>query len=172
MRPAAQVPFCWSKSNLFAPAAKQAQLEGRGVWTAFFVCFFFPIFFPSCNTACWEPVGAGHYFRRFRNFRISARIGGCSKKIRFPLRGGLRTTDEEERAMERTVTENTPDRLLRRTEVEKFCGISRSMIYALMRAGRFPTPIKISPRAVRWSQREIENWIAARPRATGGRPTP
>ena len=71
--------------------------------------------------------------------------------------------------MERTVTENMPDRLLRRAEVEQRCQISRSTLYKMMRAGEFPEPLKIGPRSVRWSQREIENWIAARPRATGER---
>ena len=59
------------------------------------------------------------------------------------------------------------DRLLRREEVETRCGLSRSAIYRLMRAGKFPTPIKIGLRAVRWSQSEINEFIAARPRATG-----
>ena len=71
--------------------------------------------------------------------------------------------------MDRAFIEKTspPDRLLRRSEVEECCGLSRTTIYRLMRLGQFPIPIKISPRAVRWPQREIENWIAARPRATG-----
>ena len=64
------------------------------------------------------------------------------------------------------------DRLLRREEVERRCQISRSTIYKLMRAGAFPEPLRIGSRAVRWSQREIECWIAARPRATGDRPSP
>ena len=64
------------------------------------------------------------------------------------------------------------DRLLRRQEVERHCQIGRSTIYRLMRAGQFPEPLRIGPRAVRWSQRELERWIATRPRATGDRPTP
>ncbi len=64
------------------------------------------------------------------------------------------------------------DRLLRRQEVERCCQISRSTIYKLMRAGAFPEPLKIGPRAVRWPQSEIEAWLASRPRATGERPTP
>ena len=59
------------------------------------------------------------------------------------------------------------DRLLRREEVEERTGLSRSAIYRLMRAHQFPTPIKIGPRAVRWPQSEINEFIAARPRATG-----
>ena len=59
------------------------------------------------------------------------------------------------------------DRLLRREEVETRCGLARSSIYREMRAGRFPTPLKIGPRAVRWPASEIENWLSERPRATG-----
>ena len=59
------------------------------------------------------------------------------------------------------------DRLLRREEVESRVGLKRSSIYREMRAGRFPLPVKVGPRAVRWSSTEIETWLASRPRATG-----
>ena len=59
------------------------------------------------------------------------------------------------------------DHLLRRDEVEAQTGLSRSAIYRLMRAGQFPEPIKVGPRAVRWPQSEISQFLASRPRATG-----
>ena len=59
------------------------------------------------------------------------------------------------------------DRLLHRAEVEAKTGLGRSTIYRLMRQGEFPTPIKIGPRAVRWPQSELDDWLANRPRATG-----
>ena len=59
------------------------------------------------------------------------------------------------------------DRLMRREEVESRVGLKRSSIYREMRAGRFPLPIKVGPRAVRWPLTEIEAWLASRPRATG-----
>ena len=58
------------------------------------------------------------------------------------------------------------DRLLTRSEVETRCGIARSTIYRLMRAGRFPEPVRVGPRAVRWPEHELDAWIADRPRAT------
>ena len=58
-------------------------------------------------------------------------------------------------------------RLLRRTEVEQYCQIGRSTIYRLMRAGLFPEPIRIGPRAVRWPEQELMAWLARRPRASG-----
>ena len=59
------------------------------------------------------------------------------------------------------------DQLLTRTEVESRVGLTKTTIYRLMRAGRFPEPLKISTRAVRWSAFEIEAWLADRPRASG-----
>ncbi len=61
----------------------------------------------------------------------------------------------------------THKRLLRRTEVERYCQIGRSTIYRLMREGLFPVPIRIGPRAVRWPEHELTAWLAQRPRATG-----
>ena len=63
-----------------------------------------------------------------------------------------------------------PDRLLRRNEVEARCGIARTTVYRLMRAGQFPEPIRVGQRAVRWPESEIEKWLAERPRATGDGP--
>lgn len=62
-------------------------------------------------------------------------------------------------------THNT--RLLRRQEVEEITQMSRSTIYRLVRAGLFPAPRRVGPRAVRWSASEITEWIAARPVANG-----
>ena len=59
------------------------------------------------------------------------------------------------------------DRLLTRAEVESRVGLTKTSIYRMMRAGRFPEPLKISTRAVRWSATEIEAWLADRPRASG-----
>lgn len=59
------------------------------------------------------------------------------------------------------------DRMLRRAEVEVATGLTRSTIYAEMRAGRFPEPVQVTARAVRWPASEIEAWLAKRPRATG-----
>ena len=56
------------------------------------------------------------------------------------------------------------DQLLTRTEVESRVGLTKTTIYRLMRAGRFPEPLKISTRAVRWSASEIEG-LARRPPA-------
>lgn len=54
--------------------------------------------------------------------------------------------------------------MLRRRELESWIGLSRSTIYRLMSEGRFPRPIRVGPRAVRWPRTEIETWLRARPR--------
>ena len=61
------------------------------------------------------------------------------------------------------------DRLISRAEVERRIGLKRSALYSLMRAGRFPEPLRVSRTAVRWPLREIEAWVSSRPRAHGER---
>ena len=55
------------------------------------------------------------------------------------------------------------DRLLRRREVEKITGMSRSSIYRLMQEGEFPKPVRVDPTAVRWKSSDIIAWIESRP---------
>ena len=59
------------------------------------------------------------------------------------------------------------NRLLRRKEVEQMVSLSRASIYRLANTGDFPHPIRVGPRAVRWSLRDIEQWISERPFTTG-----
>lgn len=61
------------------------------------------------------------------------------------------------------------DRLLPRRAVEDRVGVTRSTVYRWMRESDFPEPIRVAPGCVRWSEREIEEWIASRPRARGDR---
>lgn len=41
-------------------------------------------------------------------------------------------------------------------------GKSRSQIYAQVRQGTFPAPIKLSERSSAWVAAEVDEWIAAR----------
>jgi prophage regulatory protein len=50
-------------------------------------------------------------------------------------------------------------KLLRRKQVEKMTGLSRSSIYAMIAEGRFPRQRKIGLRAVAWMEDEIILWI-------------
>lgn len=68
-------------------------------------------------------------------------------------------------------TNTTPiDRLLTRPQVEARVGLSTSAVYRLMRVGRFPEPLRVGLRAVRWPESEIEAWLQTRPRASGDQP--
>ena len=55
--------------------------------------------------------------------------------------------------------------MLRRQEVEVRCGISKATLYRLMHRRGFPKPLQVGPNAVRWVAREVDEWLASRPRA-------
>ncbi|MXZ91001.1 MAG: AlpA family phage regulatory protein [Chloroflexi bacterium] len=61
--------------------------------------------------------------------------------------------------------EDSPDRSMRRHEVELRCGLSTNTIYRKMREGTFPRPQRVGARAARWPESEIERWLSERPRA-------
>ncbi len=56
-------------------------------------------------------------------------------------------------------------RLLTLRDVTAATALSRSAVYALMAESRFPKPIRVGSRAVRWVEREVLDFIASRPRA-------
>lgn len=58
-------------------------------------------------------------------------------------------------------------RILRRPDVEKAVGLSRSAIYAAMDRGEFPRPVRLGRRAVGWHLSVIEGWLAERPVSEG-----
>ncbi len=59
-----------------------------------------------------------------------------------------------------------PNRLLRLSEVRSRVPFSRATIYAKIKLGEFPAPVKLSPgaeaRAVAWLESDIEKFIADR----------
>jgi len=65
------------------------------------------------------------------------------------------------------MTDTKKDRLIARAAVEERTGLNTSALYRLMRDKQFPEPFKIGPRAVRWSEQEVERWCASRPRSHG-----
>lgn len=52
--------------------------------------------------------------------------------------------------------------LLRLPAVKDRTGLSRSKIYELLDAGRFPRPVKLSGRLNAWPDDEVDGWIKAR----------
>ena len=59
------------------------------------------------------------------------------------------------------------DRLIRLPEVQARTGLGKSSIYAGVRVGTFPAPVRLSARAVAWRESGIDRWIADR-LTTGG----
>ena len=46
--------------------------------------------------------------------------------------------------------------------------LSRSHLYALVKDGKFPKPIKLGARSVAWRVEDVEAWIEARMNARDG----
>ncbi len=67
---------------------------------------------------------------------------------------------------------NSLPRLLTLRDVTELTALSRSAVYALMSESRFPKPLRVGSRAVRWVEHEVLDFIATRPRAGSERPTP
>jgi len=53
-------------------------------------------------------------------------------------------------------------RLIRRPEVEKRTGLSRSSIYEKIRNKEFPAPVSLGASAVAWVESSVSDWIQAR----------
>lgn len=63
------------------------------------------------------------------------------------------------------MTNEITDRLLRMTDVKGRVGLGKTKIYALIAEGRFPKPHRLGAKAVRWSERDITQWVAGVTRA-------
>lgn len=61
----------------------------------------------------------------------------------------------------------TQNRLMRRTELEKAIGLSRSSIYARLDKNSphydpaFPRPIKLGAKTVAWLAGEVDQWVSS-----------
>ncbi len=82
---------------------------------------------------------------------------------RKPSPGARRTRSS--RAMSEQPIEqrtNAPIRFLRISAVEALTGLSRTTIYDWSAQGRFPRAVRLSERAVRWIESEVEEWMDER----------
>lgn len=55
------------------------------------------------------------------------------------------------------------DRILRRFEVQSRTGLARSTLYALVKANKFPAPVRLTDTAVGWRESDVAAWIDSRP---------
>lgn len=51
------------------------------------------------------------------------------------------------------------DRLLRLPQVEDATGIKKSTVYALVREGKFPPPVRITRRLSAWPESAVLAWV-------------
>ena len=58
------------------------------------------------------------------------------------------------------------ERLMKEREVCELLGISKSTLWRWVAVKRFPAPVRIGPRAVRWRQSEILAWMSSLPTVT------
>jgi prophage regulatory protein len=58
--------------------------------------------------------------------------------------------------------------ILRRKQVQAITGLSRSSIYAMMKAGDFPKSVKLSARSVGWVENQVTGFLEGRIAASNG----
>ncbi|GIK85274.1 MAG: AlpA family phage regulatory protein [Betaproteobacteria bacterium] len=58
--------------------------------------------------------------------------------------------------------------LIRRREVQRRTGLSRTTIYEKIARGEFPPPINLGARSVGWVEAEIQRWVTGRINASRG----
>mgnify|MGYP001597473537 FL=1 len=54
------------------------------------------------------------------------------------------------------------DEILRKPRVLALIGIGNTSLYAAIKRGDFPAPVKLGVRAVGWRRSDIETWLASR----------
>lgn len=54
------------------------------------------------------------------------------------------------------------ERFIRRDETSRLTGLPVSTIYQQINEGKFPKPVRISPRLVAWRESEIAAWMKAK----------
>lgn len=55
---------------------------------------------------------------------------------------------------------------LRMPTVMRMTGLGRSTIYRLIAERKFPSPVRLGPRAVAWRRVDLDQWSEARPVAS------
>ena len=61
-----------------------------------------------------------------------------------------------------TFTPKKPGKLLRLPRVVEITALGKSSIYACVKSGAFPAPVRLSARAVGWREEDIDKWVSER----------
>jgi prophage regulatory protein len=72
----------------------------------------------------------------------------------------------DERNLHRPELDHGGALFLRIGTVVRLTGLGRSTIYRLMAEERFPSPVRLTKRAVAWRRTDLERWSDGRPTAT------
>ena len=68
---------------------------------------------------------------------------------------------------EPATTRLDPDPLfLRMPTVVRLTGLGRTTIYRLIADHKFPSPVRLGPRAVAWRRSDLDRWSESRPATT------
>ena len=59
-------------------------------------------------------------------------------------------------------------KIIRAAEVLEMIGLSRTTLWRLVKAGKFPAPLKLSVRARGWRLSDVEAWLDSRERFGAG----
>lgn len=57
---------------------------------------------------------------------------------------------------------NSIKRLILRKEVERRTSMPRSTLYEYIKSGKFPKPIRLTPRLIAFVEAEVDEWISQR----------
>ena len=60
------------------------------------------------------------------------------------------------------LTIKKPGKLIRLPGVEERTGFKKSSVYAGVKAGTFPAPVRLSARAVGWREEDLDKWVSER----------
>ncbi len=73
-------------------------------------------------------------------------------------RGDRSTADDKDYAPAAPPPPKTQADLLSLKDVCAVVSLARSTVYGLLKAGKFPPPVQVSARSVRWRRIEIDRW--------------
>jgi prophage regulatory protein len=65
--------------------------------------------------------------------------------------------------------DSNDERILKLFTVKEMTGLSKSSIYAMEAAGKFPNRVSIGPRSVGWKRSEVLAWINTRQKVVGAK---
>lgn len=99
----------------------------------------------------------------WRTFPQTANVaGGALQNVKHLRRIGVKKIVSFDARMK--VDPPPPIRALRLPEVMRITGLGRSTIYRLIVQGLFPRQIRLSARAVAWTEEDVSAWLATRRR--------